>query len=67
MYEIGFVDFVAGGELLSRLFIVKQAEPNLADVVQAMSPAGTRPSRLHGRQEQCHQNANDGNDDEELD
>ena len=41
--------------------------PNLRQLIQASGSAGRFPRRLHGRQEQCDQNADDGDHHQQLD
>src|SRR5437762_3323790 len=49
------------------IVIVVQADAELLEVVAALRPPGRLASGLHRRQEQGDQNADDGNDDEQLD
>jgi hypothetical protein len=67
MRKIGGINFVAGREFLIGLFVVKQAEPNLADIVKALGPARTGPGGLDSRQQEGRENTNDGDHDQELD
>src|SRR5205823_10711265 len=46
---------------------VVRGERNLLELVRALHAAGGFTSGLHRRQEQCHEHANDGDHDEELD
>jgi len=43
-----------------------QPQSNLLEIVLALGPSGSFTSCLYGRQQQRHQNANDGNDNEQL-
>jgi hypothetical protein len=43
-----------------------ESQAQLLQVVYAHGPAGRFPSRLHGRQEQTNERANDGDDNEEF-
>ena len=47
--------------------IHQHAEGDLANLVAALGAASSRPGRLHGRQQETHQRADDGNHDEQLD
>jgi hypothetical protein len=47
-------------------FVVVDSQPDLLEVVGATRSPGCLTSLLHGRQEQAHQNADDGNDDEKF-
>jgi hypothetical protein len=44
-----------------------EGKTKLLEVVQAGTAAGSFTSRLNGRQKQTNQDANDGDDDEQLD
>src|SRR6476661_5007166 len=56
----------AGGKRLVGRMIVYQRKRELLDVIDALSAACRLPRRLNRRQQQRDQNANDGNDDEQL-
>jgi hypothetical protein len=47
--------------------IVVQTQPQLLKVVFALRPARCLAGLLHGRQEQRHQNGNNGNHHQQLD
>jgi hypothetical protein len=44
----------------------KYGEPELLDIVRALRPATGFPSSLHCRQQHAYQNADDGNDHQQL-
>ena len=48
------------------LLIVVHRQRHLLQIVEALHPPGRFAGRLHRRQEQCHQHADDGNDHQQL-
>ena len=46
--------------------VIVDAEAELLEVVSARGPAGRFPSCLHGRQQEAHERANDGDHDQEF-
>ena len=52
--------------MLDLVVVVLKRQPELLEVVLALHPPGRFAGSLHRRQEQCHQDADDGDDDEQL-
>jgi hypothetical protein len=48
----------AGGIRAERQFVILHSQNQLAEIICTLHPAGRLASRLHGRQQQSHQNAN---------
>jgi len=49
------------------LVVLVCGQGDLLQVIGALQPSGRLACRLHGRQKQCYQDANDRNDHEQLD
>jgi hypothetical protein len=48
------------------LLEVEQSNADLPHIVEALHATSTRPGCLHGRQQHCDQNANNGDDNQQL-
>ena len=47
----------AGGAL-----VIRDRQPELLEIIRTLGAAGRLAGRLHGRQEQCDENGDDGDD-----
>jgi hypothetical protein len=56
----------AGREHVESALVVVKSEANLLEIIFALSSAGSFPRLLNGRQQQCHQNCNDGDHHQQL-
>jgi hypothetical protein len=48
------------------IVVVLARQSHLLEMVGALNAAGRFPRRLHGREQQRHQNADDGNDNQQF-
>jgi len=51
----------------SGILVIDDCQTDLLEVIGALYPPRRFPGRLHGRQEQPHQDADDGNHHQQLD
>jgi len=49
------------------LVLTVERQPHLLEIIRALQPPARSPCRLHGRQEQGDEDANDGDHHQELD
>ena len=59
--DVGFGPEVAGGKIALLLMVDVQGQAHLLEIVLALQSPGRFPRALHGRQQQRHENADDGN------
>ena len=61
------VDHVAGRDAVVGVVVVVRGQGDLLEIVRALHPPRRLAGRLHGGQQQCDQDADDGDDHEQLD
>src|SRR5262249_9591962 len=59
-------DPASGGEFATVVVVIVEGKPYLPEVVLASNPIGTLADLLHGRQQKTHQDADDGDHDQQF-